>query len=74
MLTKIKNKFNLFLKQITILTFLMSSGREFHNFGATKEKALHPKFSVLAFWGKTSERDADLKVRDGWYISIKGFR
>ena len=52
----------------------MSSGREFHNFGATKEKALHPKFSVLAFWGQTSEHDADLKVRDGWYISIKGFR
>ena len=52
----------------------MSSGREFHNFGASKKKAVHPKFSVLAFLGQSSERDADLKVRDGGYISIKGFR
>ena len=55
----------MFLKQITVLAFLMSSGREFHNFIATKEKALHPKFSVLAFGGQSNERDTDLKVRDG---------
>ena len=30
--------FNLFLKKITVLAFLMSTGREFHNFGATKKK------------------------------------
>ena len=53
------------LKQITVLAFLM-----FHNFGATKEKALHLKFSVLAFWGQRSERDPDLKVCDGWYSTI----
>ena len=57
---------------MTALAFLMSSG--IHNFGAKKEKALHPQFSVLAFWGQNSERDTDLKVCDGWYISIKGFR
>ena len=66
--------FQLVLKQITVLAFLISSGREFHNFGAIKEKALPPWFSVSAFWGQSSESDADLKVRDGWYISIKGFR
>ena len=27
----------------------MSSDREFHNFGATKEKALHPKFQFKLF-------------------------
>ena len=51
----------------------MSSGREFHNFGATK-KNLYTRSFQLAFWGQSSEHNDDLKVRDGCCISIKGLR
>ena len=39
----------MFLKQIKVLAFLMSSGRELHNFGATKKKLYTGSFQFKHF-------------------------